>query len=113
MTSYHALVNRAKLQPGEWVAVFGVGGVGLSAIQIAVSLGAQAVAVDISAAKLTLAKAEGAAAAIDAREQDAVEQVREITGGGADLSVDAVGSSETALPALQSVRKGGRTCRLV
>ncbi len=108
MTSYHALVDRAKLQPGEWVAVFGAGGVGLSAIQIAVSLGAQAVAVDISAAKLTLAKAEGAAAAVDAREQGAVERVREITGGGADLSVDAVGASDTALPALQSIRKGGR-----
>jgi propanol-preferring alcohol dehydrogenase len=108
MTSYHALVDRAKLQPGEWVAVFGAGGVGLSALQIATTLGAQVIAVDISGKKLRLAKAEGAAAVIDAHEQNAVERIREITNGGADLAVDAVGASETALPALQSIRKGGR-----
>jgi alcohol dehydrogenase, propanol-preferring len=108
MTSYHALVDRAKLQPGEWVAVFGVGGVGLSAVQIAATLGAQVIAVDISEKKLRLAEAEGAAAVVDAHDQNTVEQVREITSGGADLAVDAVGASETALPALQSIRKGGR-----
>ena len=108
MTSYHALVGRAKLQPGEWVAVFGVGGVGLSAVQIAAALGAQVIAVDISEKKLRLAKAEGAAAVVDAHEQNTVEQIREITNGGADLAVDAVGAAETALPALQSIRKGGR-----
>ena len=76
MTSYHGLVDRAKLQPGEWVAVFGVGGVGLSAVQIAVALGAQVIAVDISEKKLHLAKSEGAAAAIDAHGDNTVEQVR-------------------------------------
>ncbi len=108
MTSYHALVDRAKLQPGEWLAVFGAGGVGLSAVQIAASLGAQVIAVDISQEKLRLAKAEGAAAVIDARAQNAVEQIREITKGGVDVAVDALGASDTALPALQSIRKGGR-----
>ncbi len=108
MTSYHALVDQAELQPGEWVAVFGVGGVGLSAVQIAAALGAQVIAVDISEQKLRIAKAEGAAAVIDAHGQNASEQVREITKGGADMAVDAVGASETALPALQSIRKGGR-----
>ena len=108
MTSYHALVDRAKLQPGEWVAVFGVGGVGLSAVQIAAALGAQAIAVDISEEKLRMAKAEGAAAVIDARGKNPVEQIRDITKGGVDVAVDAVGASETALPAVQSVRKGGR-----
>jgi propanol-preferring alcohol dehydrogenase len=108
MTSYHALIDRAKLQPGEWVVVFGVGGVGLPAVQIAAALGAQVIGVDISEKKLRLAKAEGAAVVVDAHEQNAIEQVREITCGGADLAVDAVGSSETALPALQSIRKDGR-----
>jgi propanol-preferring alcohol dehydrogenase len=108
MTSYHALVDRAKLGPGEWVAVFGVGGVGLSAVQIAATLGAQVIAVDISEEKLRRAKAEGATAAIDARGQNMVEQIREITKGGVDVAVDAVGISDTALPALQSIRKGGR-----
>lgn len=108
MTSYHALVDRAKLQPGEWVAVFGVGGVGLSAVQIAAALGAQVIAVAISEQKLRIAKAEGAAAVVDARGQNLVEQVRDITKGGVDVAVDAVGISETALPALKSIRKGGR-----
>lgn len=108
ITSYYALVDKAKLQPGEWVAVFGVGGVGLSAVQIAAALGAQVIAVDISEEKLRLAKAEGAAPVIDAHEQGAAERVREITSGGADLAADAVGSSETALPALRSIHKGGR-----
>ncbi len=108
MTSYHALVDRAKLQPGEWLAVFGAGGVGLSAVQIAAALGAQAIAVDISEEKLRMAKAEGAAAVIDARGKNPVEQIRDITKGGVDVAVDAVGASETALPAVQSVRKGGR-----
>ena len=108
MTSYHALVDRGKMQPGEWVAVFGVGGVGLSAVQIAAALGAQVLAVDLSEQKLRTAKAEGAAAVIDAHGKNTVEQIREITNGGVDVAVDAVGSSETALPALGSIRKGGR-----
>ena len=108
MTSYHALVDQAKLKPGEWLAVFGVGGVGLSAVQIAAALGAQVLAVDLSEQKLRTAKAEGATAVIDARGQNTVEQIREITQGGVDVAVDAVGTSETALPALQSIRKGGR-----
>lgn len=108
MTSYHALVDRAKLQPGEWVAVFGVGGVGLSAIQIGAALGAQVIAVGIAEQKLHMAKAEGATTVIGAREENLVEQIRQITQGGVDIAVDAVGTSETALPALQSIRKGGR-----
>lgn len=108
MTSYHALVDRAKLHPGEWVAVFGVGGVGLSAVQIASALGAQVIAVGLSEQKLRMAKAEGAVKTIDARGKNMVEQIRDTTKGGVDVAVDAVGTSETALPALQSVRKGGR-----
>jgi propanol-preferring alcohol dehydrogenase len=108
VTSYHALVDRAKLQPGEWLVVFGVGGVGLSAVQIAASLGAQVIAVDISEEKLRRAKAEGAAAVIEGHGQNVVAQIRDITNGGVDVAADALGTSETALPALQSIRKGGR-----
>lgn len=112
VTSYHGLVDRAKLQPGEWLAVFGVGGVGLARVQIAASLGAQVIAVDISEEKLRRAKAEGATAIIDAHRQNVVEQVRDVSNGGVDLAVDALGTSETGLPALQSIRKGGRHLQL-
>lgn len=108
MTSFHGVVDRAKVQPGEWFAVFGVGGIGLSAIQIAAALGAQVVAVDISDEKLEMARKEGAVASVNAAEDDPAEAVRDVTGGGADVSLDALGSEKTILPAVLSLRKGGR-----
>ncbi len=108
MTSYHGLVDRAHLQPGEWVAVFGVGGVGLSAVQIASSLGGRVIAVDIHDEKLERAREEGALHTVNAAKDDAVSAIKDITGGGADISLDALGSSRTALPAILSLRRGGR-----
>ncbi|CAB1060312.1 S-(hydroxymethyl)glutathione dehydrogenase (EC [Olavius sp. associated proteobacterium Delta 1] len=108
MTAYHGLVDRAVVRPGEWVAIFGLGGIGLSAVQIASTLGAQVIAVDISENKLEMAKTEGAAATLNALEQKPTEAILDLTKGGADLSVDALGLSQTALPALSSLRRGGR-----
>jgi D-arabinose 1-dehydrogenase-like Zn-dependent alcohol dehydrogenase len=107
MTAYHGLVDQARLRPGEWVAVFGIGGVGLATVQIARALGAQVIAVSRTRAKLDLAAREGAVATFTAGDE-AVAGIRELTGGGAHLAVDALGSSATAIPGLLSLRKGGR-----
>jgi D-arabinose 1-dehydrogenase-like Zn-dependent alcohol dehydrogenase len=107
MTAYHGLLDQARLRPGEWVAVFGIGGVGLATVQIARALGAQVIAVSRTRAKLDLAAREGAVATFAAGDE-AVAGIRELTGGGAHLAVDALGSSATAIPGLLSLRKGGR-----
>lgn len=108
MTAYHGLVDRAVVRPGEWVAIFGAGGIGLSAVQIASALGAQVVAVDIKAEKLEMARREGAVETVNASTQDAAQVVKDATGGGARLSVDALGIAQTTRPALRSLRRGGR-----
>ena len=112
MTAYHGVVDRAQVRPAEWICVFGLGGIGLSVVQIASMRGAQAIAVDIDNEKLKLAEAEGAVATINAAEVDAVEAVKEITGGGSHVSVDALGGAVTTQPAVKSLRKGGRHLQL-
>ena len=108
-TSFRAVVEQGRVSGGEWVAVHGCGGVGLSAIMIASALGARAVGIDIAAEKLELARAVGAAAVINAREvEDVVEAVREITGGGAHVSLDALGSPTTCFHSVACLRKRGR-----
>ncbi|MGE5359504.1 MAG: alcohol dehydrogenase catalytic domain-containing protein [Bacteroidales bacterium] len=111
MTAYHGLLDQARVRPGEWVAVFGMGGVGLAAVQIAHALGARVVAVSRTAEKLIRARSEGADAIVEAGEQ-AVAAIRELTGGGAHVSVDALGASVTTVPAILSLRKGGRHLQL-
>ena len=108
MTAYHAVMDRARIRPGEWVAIFGVGGVGLSAVQIAAAMGANVVAVDISDEKLERARQEGAVATINARADNPVQKIREITDGGADVGVDALGSAQTAFNSVFSLKRGGR-----
>jgi len=104
-TAYRALTAVAGLRSGEWLAVFGCGGVGLSAVQIGRALGAQVVAVDPSPAARERAAGLGATTVgVDA----AVAAVRELTGGGAHVSLDAVGSAATADAALRSLRRQGR-----
>jgi alcohol dehydrogenase len=105
MTAFAAL---SDVSAGDWVAVHGCGGVGLSAVMIARALGASPVAVDIDPATLELARSVGAAATIDARESDPVARVREITHGGAHLSLDALGSAATCRNSIRSLRKRGR-----
>ncbi|SMX49200.1 zinc-dependent alcohol dehydrogenase family protein [Maliponia aquimaris] len=107
-TSFRAVVDQGRVRGGEWVAVHGCGGVGLSAIMIARAMGAQVIAVDIDAAKLELARRMGAAAVVDARAGKVPEAVRDLTRGGAHLSIDALGHPETCANSILSLRKRGR-----
>jgi alcohol dehydrogenase len=108
-TAYRALVQLAELRAGESLAVFGCGGVGLSAILIAHALGARVIAIDIDPAKLALARSVGADLCFDASTADDVAQrVVDATRGGADASIDALGSERTLRQSLYALRKGGR-----
>jgi alcohol dehydrogenase len=108
-TSFRAVVDQGRLQGGEWLAVHGCGGVGLSAIMIGAALGANVVAIDIAEDKLTLAKALGASVTIDSRSvADVSEAVREVTGGGAHVSVDALGHPQTCCNSILNLRRRGR-----
>lgn len=108
-TAFRALVDQGRVAAGEWVAVHGCGGVGLSAIMIAAALDAQVVAVDIADDKLAFARSIGATATVNAKEaNDVVAAVREITGGGAHVSLDALGSPVTCFNSVANLRKRGR-----
>ncbi len=106
-TAFRAIVDQGRVQPGQWVAVFGCGGVGLSAVMIARALGARPIAVDISADALAMARHAGAEITLDAR-TDTTHAIHTLTGGGADVACDALGSAATARGALCSLRKNGR-----
>ncbi len=109
ITAFRAVVDRGRIEPGEWLAVHGCGGVGLSAVMIGAALGARVVAVDISGEKLTMAGELGAEATVDATTvDDAANAIRDLTGGGAHVSIDAVGSTSIAIASIGSVRKHGR-----
>ncbi len=107
-TAFHAL-HKARLQPGETVAVFGVGGLGMSAVQLAYACGAlQVYAVDINDARLSLA-AQFGALPVNAREGDAADQVRQLTRGrGVDVAVELIGLPQTMRQAVQSLAVRGR-----
>ncbi|MTJ05640.1 MAG: zinc-binding dehydrogenase [Sediminimonas qiaohouensis] len=107
-TAWHALTGRAALRPGEWLAVFGGGGVGISALLLARGLGARVVVVDVVQEKLEYARSLGADAVVDARAGDVAAAIREITQGGAHVALEALGVTETACGALNSLRKLGR-----
>lgn len=108
-TAFRGLVDRANLQAGEWLAVHGAGGVGLSAVMIAKALGAKILALDINDEALTLASELGATAVLNVAGLDRVgERVREITDGGAHVSIDALGITETFHNSLYGLRKLGR-----
>ncbi|MCT4558028.1 MAG: zinc-dependent alcohol dehydrogenase family protein [Pelagimonas sp.] len=107
-TAWQALTGRAALRPGEWLAVFGCGGVGLSAMLLGHALGARVVVVDVVDEKLTHAKGLGADAIVNAAQIDAAQAVREITGGGAHLALEALGIQITTEAAMRSLRKLGR-----
>lgn len=108
-TSFRGVVAQGRVQPGEWVAIHGCGGVGLSAIMIAIAHGAQVIAIDIDDAALRLAQELGASAAVQAADgTNVVEQVRELSDGGVHLSIDALGSAETCVNSVSNLRKRGR-----
>ncbi len=107
-TVWHALTGRAALRAGEWLAVHGTGGVGLAAVILGRAMGARVVAVDVVPEKLNLALRLGAEAAVDARRGGAAEEVREATGGGAHVSLEALGRPETVDASIRSLRPLGR-----
>ena len=109
VTSFRAIVDQGKVSAGQWVAVHGCGGVGLSAIMIANALGANAVAIDISDEKLDFARSIGAAATINAtKTEDVVANVLDITQGGAHISIDALGNTVTCFNSVANLRKRGK-----
>jgi alcohol dehydrogenase len=106
-TAYRAVRQVGQVAAGEWVAVFGCGGAGLSAVMIAAAGGAQVVAVDVNPAALELAARHGAAHVLVAGPGTA-GQIRELTGGGAQVTVDAIGASPAVQSALRSLAPRGR-----
>jgi len=108
-TPYHAVVVRGQVSPGDQVVVFGCGGIGANVVQVAAVLGARVVAVDISEEKLEWARKLGAAETIDPSGEERIEKlVRKLTGGGADVAFECVGTPATQEQAFASTRNGGR-----
>lgn len=108
-TAFRGVVDRARLQPGEWLAVHGCGGVGLSAVMIGAALGASVLAVDVNEEALALARSLGATASLNAVQSDDVgAAVRDLTQGGAHVSIDALGITATFHNAIRGLRKLGR-----
>ena len=106
-TAYHAVVNRGRVAPGEWVAILGCGGVGLSVLQMARAVGARIVAVDVVPAKLEVAKRLGADEVLDGG-GDVPKALRKLTGGGPDVAFEVIGHPKTIRAAVDAVRPGGR-----
>jgi D-arabinose 1-dehydrogenase-like Zn-dependent alcohol dehydrogenase len=102
-TAYRAVVQVGRAQPGEWVAVHGCGGVGLSVVMIAAALGARVVGVDVSEHALDAARSAGAEVALMAG-----ADIREVTSGGAHLSIDAIGHESAVAASVAGLRKRGR-----
>jgi len=108
-TAFRALEAQAKLRAGEWIAIFGCGGVGLSAIMIAAAMGGRIIAIDIQEEKLKKAQELGADIVLNSREvPDIVAAIRDITHGGVQVSMDALGNPETCFNAIASLAKRGR-----
>ena len=108
LTGIGAVTNTAKVSAGQPVAVFGLGGVGLSTVMGAKLAGAfPIIAVDTLPAKLDLAKTLGATHVINAKEQDVVAVIRDLTGGGVEYAFEVVGSAAVLATAYDAVRRGG------
>jgi alcohol dehydrogenase len=107
-TAHRAVVSQGRVKTGEWVAVHGCGGVGLSAVMVAVASGARVLAIDVSEAALDAARELGATVTLDGAAPDVVERVKEATDGGAHLSIDALGSPATSWNSIAGLRKRGR-----
>lgn len=107
-TSFRAVIDQGRVQPGEWVAIHGMGGIGLSALMIARAMGARVIAVDVDSTTLTRAGELGAEVVVNGLEGGVSEAIREVTSGGADISIDALGSAVTADNSIRCLRKNGR-----
>ena len=109
VTSFRAIVDQGQVSSGQWVAVHGCGGVGLSAIMIAKALDALVIAIDIDEEKLEFAASIGADARINASKVESVAaSIGHIADGGAHVSMDALGSVETCRNSIASLRKRGK-----
>ncbi len=109
ITSFRAIVHQAKVKAGQQVVIHGSGGVGLSAIMIANALDAQVTAIDINSESLELAKELGAISVINGTNNpNIVEHIKDITNGGAHVSLDALGSPETCFNSISCLRKRGK-----
>ncbi|KAA1242680.1 zinc-dependent alcohol dehydrogenase family protein [Aquimarina sp. RZ0] len=109
ITAFRAIVAQGKVNAGQYVAIHGCGGVGLSAIMIASALGAQVIAIDINEESLHLAKELGAIQTVNAtRQEDVVDTIKTLTHGGAHVSVDALGSATTCFNSITNLRKQGK-----
>jgi alcohol dehydrogenase len=110
LTGAGAVINTAKVQAGQSVAVLGLGGVGLSALLAAVAAGArEVVAIDLSDDKLALATSLGATATFNARDANVADAVRERTKGGVDAAFEMAGSAAAFETAWRLTRRGGST----
>ncbi|MFN5618853.1 MAG: zinc-dependent alcohol dehydrogenase family protein [Brevundimonas sp.] len=110
LTGVGAVVNTAAVRPGQSVVVVGLGGVGLGAVLGALAAGASpVVAVDLSPDKLALARTLGPVQTVDAAAPDAVEQVRALTGGGAEVAIEMAGAARALEAAWRMTRRGGLT----
>jgi 6-hydroxycyclohex-1-ene-1-carbonyl-CoA dehydrogenase len=108
-TPYHAVVNRAQVRPGQTVAVFGCGGVGLAAVQFADLAGGRTIAVDLVDEKLRLAKTFGAWETVNPREvEDVGKEIRRLSDGGVHAALEVIGNPLTMQQAFESLRWGGR-----
>lgn len=108
-TPYHAVKNRAEVRAGDTVAVVGCGGVGINTVQIAAAVGGSVIAIDVQKGKLDWAKKLGAVATVNPKEVENVgKAVRKLTGGGADIAIECVGTPETIEMAFSTLKKGGR-----
>ncbi|NOD36444.1 MULTISPECIES: zinc-binding dehydrogenase [unclassified Ruegeria] len=107
-TAWHALTDRANVRAGEWVAVHGTGGIGLSALLLAKMLGARVVVVDVVQEKLDHALTLGADATVNAATEDVPDAIREITKGGAQVSLEALGIAQTTNASVECLATLGR-----
>lgn len=107
-TAWHALTDRANVRVGEWVAIHGTGGVGLSALLLAKMLGARVVVVDVVEDKLVHAKSLGADACVNATKENVANAIIELTQGGAHVSLEALGIAQTTNASVDCLRVSGR-----
>jgi 6-hydroxycyclohex-1-ene-1-carbonyl-CoA dehydrogenase len=108
-TPFHAVKNRAQVKPGDTVVVFGCGGIGINIVQVAAAVGGSVIAIDVLDKKLETAKKFGATVTINPTKVEKLgKEIKKITGGGADIAIEAIGKSDTIQTAFSTLRRGGR-----
>lgn len=108
-TPYHAVINRAEVKPGQTVAIFGCGGLGLPTVQMAALAGGRVIAVDVLPEKLRLAEEFGAWGTVDASKTENVpREIRRLSGGGVDVALEVIGNPATIAQAFHALKWGGR-----